>query len=231
MSGRINPYFKRLIFPAISVLDMLFIIVPYVFRMYMFARRRNIDLIHHNNGFDAAAIILAKLLGRPIVAYQRGVEWNSPIVRFLSKFVIFYIANSKSTKNSLLSIGVNPEKITVIYPPVDFSIFNYQIKCIGQQLEFSVDDSALCFGILGALQKFKGQRVFLKAARNVLSSVPQSKCFIIGDVPDGLLGDISNKLIFNIFFKAIVGFLFFATMLLIIDKEIKNLALKMCLRK
>jgi glycosyltransferase involved in cell wall biosynthesis len=155
--------------------------------LYSFARGKEIDLIHHNNGFDAAAILLARMLGKPIVAYQRGGEWNSSMVRYLCKFVNLYIANSEKTKRSLLSLGIREGKIRVVYPPVDHSRFDYQLKCNGQRDEFNLRNSNPCFGILGTLLEWKGHRVFLKAASKVFSAIPNSRAFIIGDVPDGSL--------------------------------------------
>ena len=182
---RLNSHLMKFVYFFTALLDMPCIILPYLLRLYLFARGREIDLIHHNNGFDVAAILLSRMLGKPIVAYQRGAEWNSPIVRYLCKFVDLYIANSETTKKSLLSLGLPEEKIRVVYPPVDHSRFDYQLECDGKRDEFNLRDSNPCFGILGTLLEWKGHRVFLKAASKVFSVLPNSRAFIIGDVPDG----------------------------------------------
>jgi glycosyltransferase involved in cell wall biosynthesis len=184
----LDPHLVKPIYSGASLLDVPCIIMPYLLKLYSFARGKKIDLIHHNNGFDIAAILLAKLLGKPIVAYQRGAEWNSPIVRYLSQFVDLYIANSEGTKKSLLSLGISIDRIKVVYPPVDHSRFDYQLKCTRQREEFGLRDGELCFGILGTLLEWKGHRVFLRAASRVLSAVPNSRALIIGDVPNGSVG-------------------------------------------
>jgi glycosyltransferase involved in cell wall biosynthesis len=182
---RLNPHLIRPVYFFSALLDMPCVILPYLLRMYLFVRGREIDLIHHNNGFDVAAILLAKTLGKPIVAYQRGAEWNSFIVRYLCKSVDLYVANSETTKKNLLSLAIPGEKIKVVYPPVDHSRFDYQLECDGKREEFNLSDSTPCFGILGTLLEWKGHRVFLRAASQVFSVLPNSRAFIIGDVPDG----------------------------------------------
>lgn len=180
-----SPFLSRLFFSCLSILDLLLVLLPYICRMYSFARKRRIDLVHHNNGFDVAAIILAKLLRVPIIAYQRGGEWDSPMVRFLSKFVGQYIANSETTRNDLKRIGVDPAKIQVIFPPVDFSKYDYRLDSTKQRHEFASFDSKPCFGILGTLLEWKGHRTFLKAASHVIRTIPEARAFIVGGLPDG----------------------------------------------
>jgi len=179
------PLLKRSFFSLLSLFDVLFVIFPYTFRLYAFAREKNITLVHHNNGFDIAAIILAAVLGIPLIAYQRGNEWDSFLVRRLSKLVCSYIANSEVTKENLLSIGIPDDKIAVIYPPVDFTKFDYCIDSSAQRKEFNIRDDEPCFGIVGTLLEWKGHRVFLRAAKTVIHSVPGARAFIIGSVPDG----------------------------------------------
>jgi hypothetical protein len=60
-----------------GLIDMLIVTLPYSLRLRRFARGRELVLIHHNNGFDVGAVFLSLMLGIPLVAYQRGDEWNS----------------------------------------------------------------------------------------------------------------------------------------------------------
>jgi glycosyltransferase involved in cell wall biosynthesis len=182
---RIHSWVARPVYGLFGLLDLAFVYAPYVVRMAAFARGKRIDLIHQNNGFDFGAIFLALIMRRPLLAYQRGAEWNSRLVRFLARFVDFYIANSQQTWRDLRTIGVPPEKMTVITPPVDLSKYDYTIDCSKQREEFGITESDLCFGILGTLLEWKGQRVFIKAARRVIETLPNARAFVIGGVPDG----------------------------------------------
>src|SRR2546428_624127 len=101
------PGLKRLARRIIAYLDIFTVTVPYAWRHRRFALPRGIALIHQNNGFDLGAIILAALLRVPLIAYQRGGEWDSPTVRRLAPRVTRYIANSAATREVLLGLGIS----------------------------------------------------------------------------------------------------------------------------
>jgi glycosyltransferase involved in cell wall biosynthesis len=178
----------RLLTSPVALLDIPTVILPYVARLYRLARQADVELIHHNNGLDVRAVVLAKLLGVPLVAYQRGDEYQSPTVRYLSRFVDTYIANSEATRRNLLKLGVPPDRVTTLYPPVDLERFDPTADASRQRTELGLGDRDLCFGIFGSLLKWKGHDVFLKAARLVVEAVPEARAVIIGEAPDGSTG-------------------------------------------
>ena len=173
---------------AVAALDVPGIILPYVCRLHRLARGARIDVIHHNNGLDVRAVLLAKWLGVPLIAYQRGTEWNSPTVRYISRFVDAYVANSEATKGVLLGLGLQSDRIKVIYPPIDLQRFHPGVDASRQRRELGIGDGDLSFGIPGTLLKWKGHDVFLKAARLVLEALPAARAVVIGEVPDGSTG-------------------------------------------
>jgi glycosyltransferase involved in cell wall biosynthesis len=179
------PWLRRIVARAIAVLDVFVVTIPYALRLRRWIKDRNIALIHHNNGFDVAALLLSYMLRVPLIAYQRGDEWNSPLVRWLAPRVTRYIANSEVTKRSLVSIGVPARQIRVIYPPLDLSIFDLTRRSTLTRATFGVPESSPCFGIVGLLVAWKGQDVFLRAAKRVLEQVPDAYAFVIGGPPRG----------------------------------------------
>jgi len=184
-SKAVHPWVARAVYGIFGLLDLVFVYVPYVLRLARLAKGKEIDLIHQNNGVDFGAILLSRLLRKPLLAYQRGAEWDSRFVRFMAKRVDFYIANSGQTWRDLSAIGVPPGKMTVITPPVDLGKYDPAIDCAKQRAEFGITGSDPCFGILGSLMEWKGQRVFIKAARTVLERIPNARAFVIGGLPDG----------------------------------------------
>jgi len=50
---------------------------------------------------------------------------------------------------------------------------------------FGVPEASPCFGIVGLLVAWKGQDVFLRAAKRVLEQVPEAYAFVIGGAPRG----------------------------------------------
>ncbi|MEX2222029.1 MAG: glycosyltransferase [Candidatus Rokuibacteriota bacterium] len=170
--------------PALSalpaLLDDLFLTLPTVARLYRIARAHRVRCIHQNNGFDVASIVLAKLLRVPILAYQRGREWNSPAVRFFSRFVDVFVANSQATREIVLGLGIPPARIRVVYPPVDVTTFRPGDAGEARR-EFGMTADQPCFGIIGSLRERKGHRVFLHAAARVMRALPTARAFIIGE--------------------------------------------------
>lgn len=165
-----------------ALVDDLFLTLPTVARLYRLARLHGVQCIHQNNGFDVSAVLVARLLGVPILAYQRGREWNSPAVRFVCRFVDLFLANSQATRDILLGLGIPSARIRVVYPPVDVALFSP----VGsgearQRREFEVGPDQRTFGIIGSLRERKGHRVFLRAAARVMRAVPGARAFVIGE--------------------------------------------------
>ncbi len=170
-----------------ALLDLAFVTLPYAAALRRFIRRNRIRLVHHNNGFDVAAVPLCRVMGLPLVAYQRGNEWHSWIVRRLAPLVPRYVANSEATRDDLVALGIAPERISVVYPPVDLDDFGTAARSESapSRAAYGVPADAPCFGIVGQLQEWKGQKVFLRAARRVLETRPEAHAWVIGDTPAG----------------------------------------------
>jgi glycosyltransferase involved in cell wall biosynthesis len=107
------------------------------------------------------------------------------MIGWFATFVKQFIAISQVTKEDLLKLGVSENKIVVKNPPVDCTRFDFTIRPSGLRASFFVDERAPLFGIFGILEKWKGHRVFLEAAQEVLDAVPGSIAFVVGDTPGG----------------------------------------------
>jgi len=175
---------RMLLTGLLSILDIVFVVVPYTLQLYRLARQRRIALVHHNNGVEPRSVLLALLLRVPLVVYQRGEEWHSRTARALARGVTLFMANSEATKGDLVALGVPPGRIRVIYPPVDLERFNPEVDAGRQREEFGVTADQPCFGIFGTLLEWKGHHVFLEAARRVIDEVPNARAFVIGEAPE-----------------------------------------------
>jgi len=167
--------------------DLLVVTIPYANALRRFVRRHGIRLIHQNNGFDVAAILAARWSGIPLVAYQRGREWNSSLVRRLAPLATRYIANSQVTRENLLELGISPAQVNVVYPPVDLENFDADRPAAPElrRPAFGIPAQAPCVGIVGQLQAWKGHKLFLRAFAQVLRTVPEAWACIVGAPPAG----------------------------------------------
>jgi glycosyltransferase involved in cell wall biosynthesis len=168
---------------VLGLLDLLVVTLPYALRLRRFARSRRIELIHQNNGFDFGAVVLARMLDVPLVAYQRGGEWNSRVTRWFARGVNRFIANSIATRQSLDTLGVAPDRVTIVYPPVDLEVFNLHGSTSNARKSLGLGPENPSFGMIGSLQPWKGQRVFLQAAHLVLDRFPDARAIVIGGPP------------------------------------------------
>jgi glycosyltransferase involved in cell wall biosynthesis len=177
----------RLVTRLAALVDVFTVTLPYALALRRFIRANAIELVHHNNGFDVATVVLCRVFGIPLVVYQRGKEWNSWLVRHLAPLASRYIANSESTRVDLLALGIPASQISVIYPPVDLADFALErgeaSAPTPSRDAFGVKPEAPCFGIVGQLQEWKGQKVFLRAARRILETRPDARAWVIGGAP------------------------------------------------
>ncbi|MDO8475201.1 MAG: glycosyltransferase [Candidatus Rokubacteria bacterium] len=181
--GGQRPRLHRLALQTASMLDLFVVTIPYTWRLYQWTKRRKIQLVHQNNGFDLGSLLLARILRVPLVAYQRGDEWNSPAVRRLARGVRRFIANSTTTLKSLTALGIPSGRVSVIYPPLDLETLRTGRSSAVTRETFGVDASSPCFGILGMLLPWKGHAVFLNAAKRVFERIPKARAFVIGAAP------------------------------------------------
>jgi len=176
---------RRAAWRAAGIVDMLIVTIPYALNLRRFARGRAIALIHHNNGFDIGATFLSAMLGIPLVAYQRGDEWNSLLVRWLARKATRFIANSVATRRSLDALGIPPERVRVIYPPVDLESFRARRPAEEVRENLGLRPGERCFGMVAMLLPWKGQTVFLRAAALVLDRFPNTRAVVVGGPPSG----------------------------------------------
>ena len=183
---RVRPRAARL-GRAGALLDLVADTLPYANALRRFTARHRIRLIHQNNGFDVAALAASRWTGVPLVAYQRGPEWDSRLVRRLAPLTTRYIANSQVTRENLLGLGISPDRVCVVYPPVDLDTFDADRPAASglTRATLGIPPTAPCVGIVGQLQEWKGHKVFLRAFARVLGAVPEAWACVVGAPPDG----------------------------------------------
>jgi glycosyltransferase involved in cell wall biosynthesis len=146
-------------------------------------RQKGIDLVHTNIrvGHDREAIVAARMAGVPCVAHIRDFEELNWFDRRLAGMVSAFIYISKAVQGCHLRAGVPRSKGRVVYNAVDTSAFGEMlaVPSVRQSLGFANGD--LCVGIVGRLERWKGQDVFLRAMALVKDVIPQAKGVVIGD--------------------------------------------------
>jgi phosphatidyl-myo-inositol dimannoside synthase len=96
------------------------------------ALRHRFDAVHAGRVLPEGlvALIVARLIGRPLVIYCHGEElttWRQPAKKWVMIFTYRHadllIANSEFTRDELLKIGVETAKVALLSPGVDIDRF------------------------------------------------------------------------------------------------------------
>jgi glycosyltransferase involved in cell wall biosynthesis len=149
-------------------------------------RERKIALVHLNNSVSAnlAGFWAGWRRGVPCVVKQRGYEWNSADIRWVARRIGRYLADSGSIRDDLRQLGIAEDRIVVNYAPIDPRPFETPFDRDAVRSALGIAPGAVAFGIVGCLQRWKGQEVFLDAAARVLAERQDAVALVVGGGDD-----------------------------------------------
>jgi glycosyltransferase involved in cell wall biosynthesis len=144
-------------------------------------RQHRPDLLHLNTAFMGCfgGAMAAQRAGVPVVAHARGFVYRSRLARKVARFFDYHIAISRAVAENLLYHGVAPERCEVIYGPIVPPRELAGKRVVG-------DVSRL--GMLGMLQEWKGQHVFVEALNVLKQRGMAFHASIAGTEPFGARG-------------------------------------------
>lgn len=167
----------------------LFLSIRYIFRLARKIREINPDIIHTNSlKADILGGLAAKLARVPLIWHVRDRIEESylpkPVVRifrYLCRIMPeVVIANSESTLDILNLPKTQPS--AAIYSGVDLERYLVDTKAEDKQFAQKVRSGSgpIRIGIIGRLAPWKGQEIFLRAAKEVHQRHPMTRFLIIG---------------------------------------------------
>ncbi|MGB9128231.1 MAG: glycosyltransferase family 4 protein [Thiobacillus sp.] len=136
-----------------------------------FFKSLSLALTHRFNAIHAfralpeglVAWVVARLTFRQVVIYAHGEElttWGRggkfKAMRFALCHADRVIANSEHTRDTLLSMGVDPTRITIIYPGVDVEVFKPGLDITGLRESLGIPPEARLVFSVGRLSRRKG---------------------------------------------------------------------------
>jgi len=81
-------------------------------------------------------------------------------------------------------LGIPEEKITVVYDGIDLCKLDVHSEGRLFREQFNIPKDAFTVGLVGLLIPWKGQELFIKAAKILQSKIPKLKMIIIGGTPN-----------------------------------------------
>jgi glycosyltransferase involved in cell wall biosynthesis len=168
--------------------DDLFNFLPFFLRLLWVAKCFRVDLIHANNEpfCNRAALLVAKVLQIPCICHIRGGDHEgSQLMQWTYSLPDHFISVSHWVAKSLQeNLHIAANKISVVYDGIALEKLN--IHTDGSQFRnaYHVADDDFAVGLVGLLIPWKGQVLFLEAAKLLRSKIPCLKMLIIGGTPD-----------------------------------------------
>lgn len=149
-------------------------------------KEKSPDILHTH------ASLSARIAGRKakvpcIVATRHCIEPQASRVKtavmgFVNNLLCdYYIAVADAVAQNLYEGGISPEKIKVIYNGVE-PVQPHPIEALLlERTTLGIKDHEFVFSIFARLEKIKGHRYFLKAARELKRAGYHAKFLIVGD--------------------------------------------------
>lgn len=168
--------------------DDVFNFLPFFLRLLWTAKRFRADLIHANNDplCNRAALLVGKVLGIPCVCHIRGGDHQgSGLMRWTYTLPDHFISVSQWVAKSMQDkLDIPAEKISVVYDGIALEKLDIHADGKAFRGAYAIPDDAFTVGLVGLLIPWKGQGLFLDAAKLLGEKIPQLKLVIIGGTPD-----------------------------------------------
>jgi glycosyltransferase involved in cell wall biosynthesis len=180
------PGLRFLLRQLIARLDDVANLLPFMLGFYRVARRYRPDLIHVNNEplCNRGALLVARLLGIPAVCHVRGGQEGSLITPWLYRLPTHFIPVSQWVSDNVGRLGIPPERRTVVYDGLELEGLDLATDGRAFREAHGVPADAFAVGLVGLLIPWKGQRLFLEAAKRLRSHIGNLRMLIIGGTPD-----------------------------------------------
>jgi glycosyltransferase involved in cell wall biosynthesis len=165
-----------------SVLDNAINLFPHALRYYWTFRSKGIQLVYLNNdcSCNLAPAVAGKLAGLPLVLHARGFNADTRGNRWVLGQLHHCIAVSQAVKAELVSLGLPPEKCTVVPEGLDLELFHVRPPSQAIRSELGLAGNEPVITLVGGLIDWKGQDILLDAAPEILARFPDARILLVG---------------------------------------------------
>jgi glycosyltransferase involved in cell wall biosynthesis len=160
-------------------------------RYVSYLRRHKIRIVHshdfYSNMFEMGGAVLAGVRGR-IASKRETTGTRTPAQknaeRWAFKLAHAVVANGAAVKDHLIELGVNENKIAIIYNGLDMSRFSqngYAREALQRLNLTTLKDRPLVTMVANFEHRVKDQPMLLRAAQRVKAEVPEAVFVLAGD--------------------------------------------------
>lgn len=144
-----------------------------------------VQLIHLNNGVRGgwAWLVASKILRIPCITHQRDFdERASALGRFMAHRFTLVICVSQAVLDFLRGLGIRHTPMQMIHDAIDVTRMKSEREAGEIRQELGISQFSPVIGMVGNLQRWKGQWVLIEAIRKLQAEFPRIGCVLIGDV-------------------------------------------------
>ena len=173
-------------FNLLFCLHDIYVFMKNIFRLNKIIKLIKPDIVHTNTLESVGLIMVPSAIYRiPIFWHVRILlEHKSITVRFYVKLISIFInrviAISQAVKQTIIKAGMNSDKISVVYNPIDTSVFRPQNRITCRE-KFGFPKGSTIIGSLGRLTPDKGFEILIEAMASVIKQYPNTYLLIAGD--------------------------------------------------
>lgn len=145
------------------------------------------DIVHFNNTFFGCfgGGVAVKQRGIATIAHARGFVASRRLARRVARYFDYHISVSRAVAQNLIEHGVKPEKCQVIYNPI---VAPTEL----QPPQRTAGRDIPVVGMVGMLQRLKGQHVFIEALHLLRRRSVHFHAKIAGSEPFGPRGYLNH---------------------------------------
>ena len=135
----------------------------------------------------------ARLAGRPCAWWDHGIRPARGEARYLIDNRLPRSVRADLVVTSSAASAARHHPSRVILPGIPLEPYASPDRAAARAL-LGLDDGVPAIGIVGRLQPWKGQHVFLRAAARILATHPAARFFVIGDAVGGFSAEYPAEL-------------------------------------
>ncbi|PKM12930.1 MAG: glycosyltransferase family 1 protein [Gammaproteobacteria bacterium HGW-Gammaproteobacteria-3] len=161
--------------------------LPFFIRLLYTAKKFKADLIHANNEplCNRAALMVGKVLNIPVVCHVRGNQDGSRLMQWAYSLPDRLISVSHwVARNIQEKLAIPADTIDVIYDGIELEKLDINADGNAFRSRHNIAENDFAVGLIGLLIPWKGQEIFLDAAKILKPKIPHLKMLIVGGTPD-----------------------------------------------
>jgi glycosyltransferase involved in cell wall biosynthesis len=176
---------RWLVNQVLARIDDIANFLPFFLRITLAIKRFHPVLIHANNEpqCNRAALLAGKLLRVPVVCHVRGDQRGSHMMRRFYSLPDHFIPVSRWISESIGRLGVPAAERTCVYDGIELDKLDHDASGKDFRQRYGVPPDAFAVGLVGLLIPWKGQRLFLEAAKLLLRDIPDLWLVMVGGTP------------------------------------------------